>query len=123
MRILVVDDDRKLSEEVKNILARNQHTADCLDNADEAVARVASGDYDFVLVDYKMPDHDGLWFMKNAKLPRRTKALLVTSFVDRNMIKTMFAAGVSGYIIKPFDEEELIRILNFHQERREFPAI
>lgn len=117
MKILVVDDDTKLSAEVANILTRRGHTADCIDKADQAVPLAEGGSYDFVLVDYRMPEHDGMWFMKTVKLPRRTKALLVTSFVDRNVIRAMFAAGVSGYIIKPFDEDELVRNLAFHSDR------
>lgn len=118
MHVLVVDDDRNLLDEVAAILKRNGHSADCADTAAQGVGMVEKGHYDFVLVDYRMPEHDGLWFMKNVKLPRGTKALLVTSLVDRDVIRTMFAAGASGYIIKPFDEDELIRNLAFFSKPR-----
>ena len=114
MHLLVVDDDKRLLEEVASILTRNGHTVDCVDNAAQAVDMTEKGHYDFVLVDYRMPEHDGVWFMKSVKLPRSTKVLLVTSLVDRNVIRTMFSAGISGYIIKPFDEEELVKNLAFH---------
>lgn len=118
MKILLVDDDKKLLEEVAKILTRNGHSVDCADNAAGAVAMVKSSGYDFVLVDYRMPEHDGLWFLKNAALPRRTKALLVTSYVDRQAISQMFKSGISGYVVKPFDESELLRHLQFHSENR-----
>ena len=118
VKILVVDDDRRLLEEVAAILGRNGHTADCVDNAVQAQDMAEKGSYDFVLVDYRMPEHDGIWFMKSVKLPRGTRALLVTSLVDKDVIRAMFSGGVCGYIIKPFDEEELMRNLNFHSERR-----
>ncbi|MFZ2410507.1 MAG: response regulator [Candidatus Methanoperedens sp.] len=114
MRILVVDDDRRLLEEINKILSRNGHSVDCIDNATRAVVMAGLSRYDFVLVDYRMPEHDGFWFMKNVSLPRDTKTLLVTSYVDRNVIKQMFNAGISGYVVKPFNESELLRHLEFH---------
>ena len=71
-----------------------------------------------MLVDYRMPIHDGIWFVKNVKLPRETKILLITSLVDKRVIRAMFSAGVRGYIIKPFDEEELMRNVSFHSKKR-----
>lgn len=121
MKILVIDDDKRLLAEVARMLAGNGHSADCVDNADDALAMVKANHYDFVLVDYRMPEHDGIWFLKNARLPRSTKALVVTSFVESGTIRKMFNAGVTGYVTKPFDEEELIRHLDFHSGKRNEP--
>ncbi len=63
-----------------------------------------------------MPVRDGIWFMENAKLPRRTKVLLVTAHVYRKMINRMFRLGVTGYIIKPFDETGLLRQLETYSQ-------
>ena len=76
--------------------------------------------YDFILVDYKMPEHDGIWFMKNVSLPRNTKVLLTTSFIGKDLVKKMFSEGICGYIAKPFDEQELLRHLAFHSETRTY---
>ncbi|MEI6970382.1 MAG: response regulator [bacterium] len=116
MRVLVVDDDVRLLAETGRILTRNGHSVDCIDNAKAAVEITKRNCYDFVLVDYRMPEHDGIWFLRNAALPRRTKALLVTSLADGTVIRQMFGAGVSGYVLKPFDETELLCHLKFHSE-------
>lgn len=117
MKILVVDDDRMLLEEIGRILNRNGHSTDCVDNATDAVAMLGNSRYDFVLLDYRMPEHDGAWFLKNAPLSRPTRTLLMTSYVDRDVIKQMFDAGISGYVMKPFDEEELLRHLDFYSAK------
>jgi CheY-like chemotaxis protein len=114
MRILVLDDHKGFRDEVLGMLARNGHEGDGVGTAVEAIPLVESGGYDFVMVDFSMPEHDGLWFMTNAKRPRHTKALLVTAHVYREVINKMFALGAVGYIIKPFDEEDLIRHLDFY---------
>lgn len=114
MKILVLDDHAAFRDEVVGILARKGHEAHGVATATAAVPLVESGAYDVVFVDYSMPEHDGIWFMRTVKKPKRTKAILVTAHVNREMITTMFKAGVSGYIIKPFDEEDLMRHLDFH---------
>lgn len=118
VKILVVDDDKRLLEEMGRILTRNGHSVDCADSADGALPMVASKLYDFIFVDYRMPEHDGMWFMKNAAIPRHTKTLLVTSYIERNVVKQMFGAGISGYVSKPFDENELLLHLKFHSENQ-----
>ena len=112
MKLLMLDDDRDLLSALKDMLAKHDHIVDCCDNAKDAVPMVTHGNYDFVFVDYKMPDNDGLWFMRNVKLPRKTRALLMTAYVNRDVIKKMFALGASGYIIKPFDADEILRHLD-----------
>jgi len=117
MKILVIDDDRRLLAAIADILGRHNFSGDYVDNADEAVKMVTTSQYDFILLDYRMPEHDGLWFLKNANIHKNTKILLVTSYADRHLIRQMFHAGIAGYIMKPFDEEELIRHLEFHADK------
>jgi len=114
VKILVLDDDWELLEVIAKMLARVEHEVECCNCAKKAVEMVSQKTYDFVLVDYKLPDNDGIWFMKNANLPRTTKTLLITAFVNRAIIRKMFSLGASGYIIKPFSEEELLRHIQYH---------
>lgn len=114
MRILIVDDNKALRDAIGGILKSLKFEVDTTDDAKAAVVLVKDGEYDFVLVDYKMPVNDGIWFMKNANLPKRTKALLMTAYVDRSVITEMFELGAVGYLVKPFDSEELLRHLGFH---------
>ena len=114
MKILVLDDYKPFRDEVLAMLTRNGHAAEGADSAPAAIPLVENGDYDFVLVDFSMPDHDGLWFMRHVRKPRHTKALLVTAHVNREMINRMFRLGAAGYLIKPFDEKDLLRHLEFY---------
>jgi two-component system, OmpR family, response regulator ArlR len=113
MRILIVDDDVHLLDALKRVLEMNKFEVDCSCKADQAITMLASKEYDFVLVDYKMPGNDGIWFMENARFPSKTRVLLITAYVNRDVINRMFALGASGYLIKPFDEEELMRNIRF----------
>ena len=117
MKILVVDDDKALLGALARVLKEHDHEADCIDNAREAAEMVEKTKYDFVLLDYKMPQNDGIWFMKNAKVPRETKILLITAYVNRKVVNKMFELGASGYLIKPFDGEEIVRHLAFYSQK------
>ncbi|TFH13791.1 MAG: response regulator [Lentisphaerales bacterium] len=114
MRILLIDDDTNILSVLKVILESNGHIVDCADSADDALDLVSEYDYDFVLVDFKMPTHDGAWFLRNAHLRRNTKALLMTAFLTPNVVNTMFMCGASGYIMKPLEQQEVLQHLAFH---------
>ena len=116
MKILVLDDHAAFRDEVVKMLIRNGHEAHGVSMATSALSMIEGGDYDFVLVDYNMPIHDGLWFMRNLPQPCRTKALLMTAHVNQQVIDTMLKNGVSGYVIKPFAEEALLNGLNSRAE-------
>jgi CheY-like chemotaxis protein len=114
MRILILDDQPEFREVVAAMLSRSGHSAEGVARAEDAIPLVESGAYDFVFVDYSMPEHDGLWFMSHVKRPRHTKALLMTAHVDHEVIRTMFKIGACGYLIKPFEEDDLNRHLEFY---------
>ena len=114
MKILVVDDHAGFREEMKQILEAHGHHADIIGSASAAIPLVENENYDLVLMDYQMPKHNGVWFMKNVSLPRKTRVLLITAYTNPLIIHGMFDHGVSGYIIKPFTEQELLRHVNFH---------
>lgn len=113
MKVLVLDDDEDLTDALCQILSARNLDVHCTPSASQAIEMLKENEYDLVLLDYTLPQHDGAWFLSNALLPRRTKVLLITGHIERKMINTMFKLGACGYIIKPFDEEELIRNLDF----------
>ena len=117
VRVLVVDDNVQLSRSVTLMLEDGGHHVDSTADPRVAIDMVGEGNYDFVLVDYKMPVNDGVWFMKNVEIPKGTKVLLMTGFVNRSVINEIFELGAVGYIVKPFDHTELMKHLGFHSSR------
>ncbi len=113
MKILILDDNESLVMALKGILVNNGHEVDGVLAAHDAIEKINSCFYDLILIDYKMPTHDGIWFMREADIPRKTKVLLMTAYVHRTVVNTMFELGACGYMMKPFDEEELLRNMEF----------
>src|ERR1039458_5970753 len=93
VRVLVVDDEKSILNEMQRMLS-GCCAVDCADNAVEAVEKAKERDYDFALMDFRMPRYDGLWLMRNWKLPRRTKIILMTGYLTKELVKQMFALGI-----------------------------
>ena len=117
MKILVLDDEQSILDTVKAMLEPYEHEIDCAIDAKTAVDLVKKNAYDFILFDYRMPEHDGLWFLEHAGIPRETKSLLMTAYGTRDLINRIFQLGAAGYLLKPFGETDLLRHLEFHSSR------
>jgi len=116
MRILLLDDEPELLASLARILVTNGHEVERYCSAGEALAPIENNNFDFALVDYLMPENTGIWFMEHAKIPKKTKVLLMTAFINKHVISRMFELGICGYIIKPFAEDDIKMQLAFHSK-------
>jgi len=112
MKILIVDDDEGMLNALRELLGAYGHDVVCVSSARDGLDADPNS-FDLILLDYKMPVEDGAWFMKNAKVNRKTRVLLITAYVNKDVINKMFSLGVSGYLIKPFDADDLMRHIEF----------
>jgi len=114
MRLLVVDDDERVRTSIRIMLTSLGHSADEADSASAGIRQLKRHRYDVILLDFYMPQHDGLWFMKHAQLPKNSVTLMITGLLDRNHLDEMFESGIRGYIAKPFSCGDLSRQLEFY---------
>ena len=124
-RFLVVDDSATMRRIIKNNLKTiGFESVVEADGGQAALAKIAAGDVDFVISDWAMPEMTGLDLLRairgnpvHAKLP----VLMVTGIGQQEDIVQAVEAGVSGYVIKPFDPntlaEKLHQILGQPAER------
>lgn len=112
--ILIVDDDPATCKALKQSIALYPYKVIATETADEAIQQLREQSFDLILLDYAMPLHDGKWFMQKAKIPKKTKVLLITGYGDCDLVKSMFSLGASGYLMKPIDEEMLMHNIQFH---------
>jgi AmiR/NasT family two-component response regulator len=75
---------------------------------DEAVSLVKEHEPDLVILDIKMPGLDGLSAAKEINAARRSAVLILTAFSQRNLIEEARDAGALAYLVKPFQQEELL---------------
>jgi len=58
--------------------------------------------YNIIFLDYNMPEHNGVWFMRNAPIPLHTSVILVTGFVDPMAMSEFRRMGIEVVMKKPF---------------------
>lgn len=106
--MLVVDDDPSVLQVVKMLAEMDGHVVDCANSAESGMSCLSSGAYDLVLLDYRMPGHDGLWFLQNANLQGTTRVVMMTAYATGDFTKRAAAMGASSCLMKPFTKDDLL---------------
>jgi two-component system chemotaxis response regulator CheY len=111
LRFLVVDDFSTMRRIVKNLLQELGYAnVQEADDGSSALPMLKSGNFDFVITDWNMPQLPGLELLKAVRAdPNLTHlpVLMVTAEAKREQIVEAAQAGVSGYVIKPFTAQTL----------------
>jgi two-component system, chemotaxis family, chemotaxis protein CheY len=111
LRFLVVDDFSTMRRIVKNLLQELGYAnVQEADDGSSALPMLKTGNFDFVITDWNMPQLPGLELLKAVRAdPNLTHlpVLMVTAEAKREQIVEAAQAGVSGYVIKPFTAQTL----------------
>jgi len=110
IRILIVDDHAILREGVRALLASQPDLEVVGEASDgqEAIAAVEKLDPDVVLMDIAMPGLGGIeTTIELKKQGRRAKVLILSQYEDREYVRRLLKAGVSGYVLKKSAGAEL----------------
>jgi two-component system chemotaxis response regulator CheY len=115
VRALVVDDSRAIRRIIGNILRELGYDVLEAGHGLEALAQLeAHGCPDLILVDWNMPEMNGLEFLKAARADARFKQvpmMMVTTETEMERMAQAFIAGVNEYLMKPFDKGQLLEKL------------
>jgi DNA-binding response OmpR family regulator len=109
MRILVVEDERKLAADLAKALARSGHVIEQAGDGEKAWFLGDTEDYDLVILDLGLPKLDGVQVLKRWRANSRTMPILVLTARDSWPEKVeAIDAGADDYLTKPFRMEELL---------------
>jgi two-component system OmpR family response regulator len=109
MRLLVVEDDRKLVRALARGLEREGYAVDAAYTGEEALARASACDYDAVVLDVMLPGVDGFSVCEELRRrPRWVPVLMLTARADVADRIRGLDAGADDYLVKPFDFGELV---------------
>jgi two-component system chemotaxis response regulator CheY len=101
---------------VKNLLQElGYQNVQEADDGQTALPMLKTGNFDFVITDWNMPQMPGLDLLKAVRADDKLKhlpVLMVTAEAKREQIVEAAQAGVSGYVIKPFTAQTLSEKLN-----------
>jgi DNA-binding NarL/FixJ family response regulator len=112
--VLIADDHPVVRQGLQVLLSVQDDIEVAGEAADgeQAVAMVAELDPDVILLDLKLPGGDGVAVLRQLReAGRRTRALVLTSAVDRNLVARAMQAGAAGFLYKDVDPDALVRAL------------
>ncbi len=108
MKALLVDDSATMRK-IQKAALQQLGFSEFVEAGDgmEAIQRMRENNFalDLVVIDWNMPNMDGITFVQKVRgVPalKNLKIMMVTSKADRESLVTALKAGVNGYIVKPF---------------------
>jgi heavy metal response regulator len=109
MRILVVEDEKKVASFLKKGLEEEYYAVDCAYDGEEALFMVEANDYDLVLLDIMLPKIDGLEVLERVRDKGLALPVLMLTAKDsvEDVVKGLDAGG-DDYLTKPFAFAELL---------------
>jgi DNA-binding NtrC family response regulator len=108
-QILIVDDEKVQREMLAGFLSKQGYKTVAVEDGAKALERYASGSFDLVLTDFRMPEMDGLGLL--TELKRRNPEAVVVMMTAYGTVSTAVAAmkeGAYDYLTKPIDLDELL---------------
>jgi len=109
MKILLVEDNVRLSELVKKNLIKSGFVTDIAKDIEEAVHNLKNYSYDAIVLDLNLPDGNGMSFLKQIRDKKnQIPVIILTANIDFNNKIKGLNIGADDYLTKPFKHEELV---------------
>ncbi len=111
-KILIVDDNKLICKNLKDILEFKGYHVTCVYDGHEAVKAVKEGDFKIALMDIKMPGMSGIDTLKILKqIAPGLTVIFITAFADDIFYKEGLKSGDFEVITKPIDIDKFLRRL------------
>jgi diguanylate cyclase (GGDEF)-like protein len=114
MKILIVEDDELTAQALSTVLSAHHYAVEVATDGRSGLALLDSFEYDLLILDVGLPDLDGIEVCRQVRkaIPHPERAqlpiLLLTAHNSHHDRALGLDAGADDYVIKPFDEEELV---------------
>ena len=111
--MLVVEDDDRLARFLERVLKEEGYSVDRCRSGADAVTQVRAGDYALALLDWMIPELDGLEVCRQLRRFGSTVPILMLTARDDVGERVLgLDAGADDYLVKPFEIEELLARIN-----------
>ncbi len=122
MKILLVDDERQLTQALSAILKQNNYSVDVANDGLEGFDFAMSDIYDVIILDVMMPKMDGITVLKKLRQNKISTPVLMLSAKSEVADRIDgLNSGADDYLTKPFDTKELLaRIRALLRRKSEF---
>ena len=109
MKLLLVEDEKQLSEALQQILIKNKYSVDAVYSGDEGLDYALTGVYDVIILDIMLPKLNGIEILKMIRKRKiSTPVILLTAKGNVEDRILGLDSGADDYLPKPFSPEELL---------------
>lgn len=120
MKLLLVEDEKKLSEALSVLIGRAGYEVDAVYDGMQAWDKIRENSYDVIVLDRMLPKLDGLSLLKEIRKEKNTTPVIFLTAKDAPSERVAgLEAGADDYLIKPFFTEELIARIRVLTRRKE----
>lgn len=120
MKILVVEDDRSVSNLITTTLKINHYTYIATSTGNEAISLCASHHPDLILLDLGLPDIDGIEVIRTVRSWSEALIIIISARGEDSDKITALDSGADDYLTKPFSIEELLARIRAAQRRMKY---
>ncbi|MCG7533149.1 response regulator transcription factor [Psychrobium sp. MM17-31] len=109
MRILVIEDEPILQEQLAAILIKQGYAVDCASDGEEGLYQGTEYPYDLAIIDLGLPKIDGIEVIKRLRKDNKNFPILILTARDQWQEKVIgLDSGADDYLTKPFEMDELL---------------
>ncbi len=117
-RVIIADDESVIRADLREMLTNLNYLVVCeAGDGQSAVNLAREVKPDVVIMDIKMPDMDGIEAAAILTRERVAPVLLLTAYSQRDLVDRAKEAGVVGYLVKPFRENEVVPAIEIARAR------
>jgi DNA-binding NtrC family response regulator len=117
--ILIVDDEAAIRESLQTLLEMENYSVECAATGEEGLNRIAERPFDLVLLDFALPDKNGLEILRDIReRDRDLSVIMITAYGTVENAVLAIQAGATNFIQKPWDNEKLLADIQTAVARR-----
>lgn len=123
MKILLVDDHAIVADGLQALLQAEKDftVVEKLTSGNFALAYLKQHPVDLMITDYSMPEMDGVTLVNKAKqINPDLKIIVLSMHDDASIIREMLSAGVDGYVLKKYAQQELVNAIETVQHGKQY---
>jgi DNA-binding response OmpR family regulator len=119
MKVLLVEDERKVASFIKKGLLSEGHSVDVSGDGEDGLFMATDSDHNLIILDVMLPKLDGISICKKLRSQGKTVPIIILSAKDtvEDRVKGL-DAGADDYLIKPFSFSELVARIRAIERRR-----
>ncbi|WKN31661.1 sigma-54 dependent transcriptional regulator [Porifericola rhodea] len=107
--VLIIDDDPSFCSLLQSFLSKNNYRTEVANTAKEGLRAIFENNFDLVLIDYRLPDLDGLELLKNIKKKYfHLPVIIMTNYANIRTAVDAMKLGAFEYVTKPVNPDEIL---------------